>query len=122
MNIKPLLERAEFEKLATPQAGSTINLRVGDTIEAKEIAEDIVKITVSRTVASNPECIFKIFVEMSAEVKVDKEEYDKLINKNEYFKTSPIVRTMISSIATLIANMTTASQIGPMITMPMFQN
>ncbi len=121
MNIKPLLERAEFEKLSTPEKGATINLRVGDTIEFKEINEDTIKVFVSRTVASNPESLFKIYVEMSAEIKVDKEEFDKLINKNEYFKSSPITRAIIAQIATLIANMTSNSQIGPMLTMPMFQ-
>ncbi len=122
MNVKPLLERAEYEKLDAPQKGATVNLRVGDSITVVNATEEIVKVSVGRTVASSPETIFKIYVEMSAEVHVDKVEYAKIINKDEFFKTNPIVRMLVSQIATVIANLTTNSAIGPMITVPMFQN
>lgn len=121
MNAKPMLERAEFEKLDAPAKGSTVNLRVGDELNVTEVKEDVVKVSVARTVASNPECIFKIYVEMSVEILIDRKEYDNLANAEEYFKNSPVARMLASQIATVIANLTTNSAIGPMITVPMLQ-
>lgn len=121
MNVKPMLERAEFERLATPEKGATVNLRIGDEITISEISDEVVKVSVARTVASNPELIFKIFVEMSAEVLVNKKEYDELADPKEYFKKSPVARMLTAQIATVIANLTTNSAIGPMITVPMLQ-
>ncbi len=121
MNVKPMLERAEFERLATPDKGATVNLRIGDDLTVTEISEDVVKVSVARTVASNPECIFKIFVEMSAEVLVNRKEYDDLADSKEYFKKSPVARMLTAQIATIIANLTVNSAIGPMITVPMLQ-
>lgn len=121
MNVKPLLERAEFERLATPDKGATVNLRIGDDVYVTELNNEVVKVSVARTVASNPECIFKIFVEMSAEVLVNREEYDKLSDPKDFFKKSPVARMLTAQIATVIANLTVNSAIGPMITVPMLQ-
>ena len=121
MNVKPMLERAEFERLATPEKGATVNLRIGDEITISEISDEVVKVSVARTVASKPELIFKIFVEMSAEVLVNKKEYDELADPKEYFKKSSVARMLTAQIATVIANLTTNSAIGPMITVPMLQ-
>ena len=121
MNVKPMLDRAEFERLETPKNGENVNIRVGDTITVEEVKNDVIKVTVARSVVSNPEYIFKIYVEMSTEVLVDRQEYDGLANAEEYFKKSPIVRILTSHIATLISNLTTNSAIGPMITVPVFQ-
>ena len=121
MNVKPMLERAEFERLKTPENGENVNIRVGDTITIENVKEDVIKVNVARSVVSNPEYIFKIYVEMSAEVLVDKKAYEDLADKEDFFKKSPIARILTSQIATLIANLTTNSAIGPMITVPMFQ-
>ena len=121
MNAKPMLERAEFERLDAPAKGATVNLRVGDELSIKEIKEDVIKVSVARTVASNPECIFKIFVEMSAEILIDRKEYDDLASAEDYFKKSPVARMLAAQIATVIANLTANSAIGPMITVPMLQ-
>ena len=121
MNVKPILERAEFERLKTPENGENVNIRVGDTISFENMKEDVVKVTIARSVVSNPEYIFKIYVEMSAEVLVDKKAYEDLADKEDFFKKSPISRILTSQIATLIANLTTNSAIGPMITVPIFQ-
>ena len=121
MNAKPILERAEFERLDAPEQGATINLRVGDDITIKEVRDDIVKVSVARTVASNPECIFKIYVEMSADVQVDKKQYDELANAKEFFKRSPVARMLAAHIAAIIVNLTTNSAIGPLLTPPMVQ-
>lgn len=121
MNVKPMLERAEFEKLETPKNGENVNIRVGDTITVEAVKNDIIKVSVARSVVSNPEYIFKIYVEMSVEVLVDRQEYNGLADPEDYFKKSPIVRVLTSHIATIISNLTTHSAIGPMITVPVFQ-
>ena len=121
MNVKPMLERAEFERLQTPENGENVNIRVGDTLTIETVKDDVLKISVARSVVSNPEYIFKIYVEMSAEVLVDKKAYDDLAEKEDFFKKSPIARVLTSQIATVIANLTTNSAIGPMITVPIFQ-
>ena len=121
MNVRPLLERAEYEKLAAPEKGATVNLRVGDEVTVEKLSDEVVKVSVARTIASNPECIFKLFVEMSAEIIVDKDEYEKLTDKVDFFKKSPVARMLAAQIAAVIANLTANSPIGPMITVPMVQ-
>lgn len=122
MNVKPMLDRAEFERLNPPAQNANINLRVGDTLELSFLRDDVVKVGVSRSVVANPECIFKIYVEMSAEVLIDRAEYDKLSDPEDFFKKTPIARLLVSHISTVIAEMTAYSAIGPMITPPVFQN
>ena len=121
MNAKPMLERAEYEKLDPQEKGAMVNFRVGDEIKVEEVKDDIVKVTVARTIASDPECIFKAYVEMSVEIQVDKKAYDELKDKNDYFKKSPVSRLLVSQIVTVVANLTSNSAIGPMITVPMMQ-
>ncbi len=121
MNVRPMLERAEFERLDTPKNGENVNIRVGDTIKVENVKDDIVKVSIARSVVSNPEFIFKIYVEMSAEVVIDRQGYDALADAEDYFKKSPIARILTSHIATLISNLTQNSAIGPMITVPVYQ-
>lgn len=121
MNAKPMLERVEYEKLDPPAKGAMVNFRVGDDIKVEEVKDDVVKVTVARTIASDPECIFKAYVEMSIEIQVDKKAYDELKDKNDYFKKSPVSRLLVSQIVTVVANLTANSAIGPMITVPMMQ-
>ncbi len=121
MNVRPLLERAEFERLETPKNGENVNIRVGDTLTVENIKDDVVKVSIARSVVSNPEYIFKIYVEMSAEVLIDRQAYDSLADVEDYFKKSPIARVLTSHIATTLCNLTQHSAIGPMITVPVFQ-
>jgi len=121
MNVRPMLDRAEFERLETPKNGENVNIRVGDTIKVENIKDDVVKVSIARSVVSNPEFIFKIYVEMSAEVLIDRQQYDALADAEDYFKKSPIARILTSHIATLISNLTQNSAIGPMITVPVYQ-
>ena len=121
MNIKPLLTRAEFERLDAPKEGTMVNIRVGDEVEVKLINDNTARVSVARSVVADPECLFKIFVEMSADVAIEKKYFDELANPADYFKNTPICRALILHIATLIANMTTNSAIGPMVTVPTVQ-
>jgi len=121
MNVRPMLDRAEFERLETPKNGENVNIRVGDTIKVEDVRDDVVKVSIARSVVSNPEFIFKIYVEMSAEILIDRKSYDALADAEDYFKKSPVARILTSHIATLISNLTQHSAIGPMITVPVYQ-
>ena len=121
LNVRPILDRAEFERLETPKNGENVNIRVGDTIKVENVKDDVVRVTIARSVVSNPEYIFKIYVEMSSEILIDRQSYDALADAEDYFKKSPVSRIITSHIATLICNLTQHSAIGPMITVPVFQ-
>ncbi len=121
MNIKPLLDRAEFERLDAPKEGTMVNIRVGDEVTVKLLNDNVARVSVARSVVPEPECLFKIYVEMSADVAIDKKYYDELANPSDYFKNTPICRALVLQIVTLIANMTTNSAIGPMVTVPTVQ-
>ncbi len=121
MNFKPLLDRAEFERLDPPKEGTMVNIRVGDEVEVKLLNDNVARVSVARSVVPEPECLFKIFVQMSADVAIDKKYYDELAKPEDYFKNTPICRALVLHISTLIANMTTNSAIGPMVTAPAVQ-
>lgn len=121
MNIKPMLDRAEFERVEPPKNGESVNIQITDEVTVKLLNDEVAKVTVARSAMSNPERLFKLYVEMSAEVLVDKKYYDELAKPEDYFKQSPICRALISQISALIANLTTNSAIGPMITAPVVQ-
>ncbi len=121
MNIKTMLDRAEYERVTPPANGESVNIQITDEITVKLLSDEIARVTIARSAVSNPERLFKLYVEMSADVLVDKKYYDQLANPAEYFKKTPICRAIVSQIALFIANMTTNSPIGPMITAPMLQ-
>ena len=122
MNIKPMLERAEYERVEPPKNGESINIQITDEVTVKLVGEDVARVTVARSAVSNPERLFKLYVEMNCDVLIDKKYYDELKNPVEYFKKTPIVRALIAQIAALISNLTMASPIGPMITAPVVQD
>ena len=72
MNIRPMLERAEFERVEMPKQGESVNFQIGDEVTVKLIGDQVAKVSVARSVVSEPERIFKIYVEMSADVLVEK--------------------------------------------------
>ncbi len=121
MNIRPMLERAEYERVEAPKEGEAVNIQITDEVTVKLISDQVAKVTVARSAVSNPERLFKLYVEMSADVLVDKKYFDELANPVEYFKKTPICRALIVQVATTIANLTTNSPIGPMITAPVVQ-
>ena len=121
MNIKPMLDRAEFERVEPPKNGESVNIQITDEVTVKLLNDEVAKVTVARSAMSNPERLFKLYVEMSAEVLIDKKYYDELAKPEDYFKQTPIFRALISQISALIANLTTNSAIGPMITAPVVQ-
>lgn len=118
MNIRPMLDRAEFERVELPKQGESVNFQIGDEVTVKLLSDQVAKVTVSRSIVAQPERIFKIYVEMSADVMIEKKYYDELKDPADYFKHTPICRALAAQIANLISNMTVCSAIGPMITEP----
>ena len=121
MNIKPMLDRAEYERVEPPKNGESVNIQITDEVTVKLVSDEVARVSVARSAVSNPERLFKLYVEMSADVLVDKKAFSDLANPADYFKNTPICRALVSQIAALIANLTTNSPIGPMITAPMVQ-
>ena len=119
MNFKPIIEKVDYKRMAEPQPNATINMRVWDELTVERLRSDAV--TVQRNVKPEPECIFSIEVALSVEVIINTAEYDQLEDAEEYFKTSPVARVLASNIATIMAELTIHSQIGPMITSPVCQ-
>ncbi len=121
MNFKPILEKVEYKRLSEPEPNSSINMRVWDELSIERLRSDAVKVIVQRNVKPEPECIFSIEVAQSVEVIINTSEYDNLDDQEEFFKNSPVARVLASNIATILAELTIHSQIGPMITAPVCQ-
>ncbi len=121
MNFKPIIEKIDYKRLNEPQPNSSINMRVWDELSVERLRADAVKVTVQRNVKPEPECIFSIEVAQSVEVIINTSEYEELEDAEEFFKTSPVARVLASNIATILAELTIHSQIGPMITAPVCQ-
>ncbi len=121
MNFKPIIEKIDYQRLAEPQPNATINMRVWDEMEVERLRSDAVKVHLTRFVKPEPECIFSIEAKMAIEVVINTAEYDALEDGEEFFKTSAVSRVLASNIATILAELTIHSQIGPMITAPVCQ-
>lgn len=121
INIKPLLEKVDYEKLDAPKQNATINMRVWDEVKVERLRSDAVKVILQRNVKPEPNCIFSLVVSLGLEVIVDGNEYDALDDAVEYFKNSQAARVLASHIATIIGEITMHSPIGPMITAPVLQ-
>ena len=121
MNFKPLLESVSYERLDAPANNSTINMRVWDDLKVERLRSDAVKVILTRNIQPEPKCIFSLAVSMGVEVIVDQNEYERLNDAAEYFKTSQITRVLASTTAVVVSNITLHSPIGPMITAPVAQ-
>ncbi len=121
MNFKPILEKIEYSRHSEPTANSTVNMKVWDEMKVERLRQDAVKVFFKRNVKPNPATLFAFEVEMSMEVLVDGKEFDDLADAVAYFANSQVSRVLATTIATLVANITTHSQIGPMITAPVVQ-
>ena len=121
MNFKPILEHISYERLAEPQANANIEMQVWDEMEVKRLRSDAVKVTLQRNIKPSPACIFSIEAKIGVEVIVNTAEYDALEDAVEYFKTSPISRVLVNNLVTILAELTTHSQLGPIITAPLTQ-
>lgn len=121
MNFKPILEKISYERLSEPQPNANVNVQVWDEMEVKRLRSDAVKVELQRNIKPDPSCLFTIEARISVEVIVNTSEYDALEDEVEFFKTSPVARVLVNNLATIIANITMHSQLGPIITAPMCQ-
>ena len=121
MNFKPILEKITYERLSEPQPNANVNVQVWDEMEVKRLRSDAVKVCLQRNIKPDPSCLFTIEAKIGVEVIVNTAEYDAIEDEVEYFKTSPVARVLVNNLVTILANLTTHSQLGPIITAPMCQ-
>ena len=121
MNFKPILEKINYERLSEPQPNANVNVQVWDEMNVSRLRSDAVKVTLTRFIKPDPSCLFSVEATIGVEVIINTAEYDALEDAVEYFKTSPISRVLVNNIVTILANLTTHSQLGPIITAPVCQ-
>lgn len=121
MNFKPIVEKIEYARHNEPSPNSTINMKVWDEMKVERLRQDAVKVFFKRNIKPDPATLFSLEVEMSMEILVDGREFDDLADAAQYFANSQVSRVLATTVATLVANITTNSQIGPMITAPVVQ-
>ena len=121
MNFKPILESINYNRLSEPEANANVNVQVWDEMEVTRLRSDAVKVTLQRNIKPAPSCLFEVVAKIGVEVIVNTAEYDSLEDEVEFFKTSPIARVLVNNLVTILANLTTHSQLGPIITAPMCQ-
>ena len=121
MNFKPILESISYNRLSEPEANANVNVQVWDEMEVTRLRSDAVKVTLQRNIKPSPSCLFEVVAKIGVEVIVNTAEYDALEDDVEFFKTSPIARVLVNNLVTVLANLTTHSQLGPIITAPMCQ-
>ncbi|MBP3431904.1 MAG: hypothetical protein J6K39_03525 [Clostridia bacterium] len=119
--VKPMLEKIVFEKISLPQANAMINIKPEDVIEVRKVSEEIVKVTLQRTLNVTPENLMKLSVAMSIDVPVDSIAFMKLDDPKEYIKNSQPVRILISYVSHLITELSMNTILGPIVTPPNIQ-
>lgn len=119
--VKPILEKVVYEKLALPQQNATINIKPEDNINIRKISEEIVKVTLTRSLLISPSNLMKLEVTMSIDIPVDSIEFNKLPDPKDYIKNSQPVRILISYVSNVITNLTVNTILGPIVTPPNIQ-
>lgn len=118
MNFKPMLENVNFERLAAPTQNATINMQTWDEVKVERLRSDAVKVYVQRSIKPEPKSLFSLSVKFSLEVLVNTAAYEQLDDPEEFFKKSQVMQVLCSHLATMIAQITANSAIGPVITAP----
>jgi len=119
--VKPILEKIQYEKMQLPQPNATINIKPEDAIDVRKISEEVVKVTLTRTLLVSPANLMKLSVAMSIDIPVDSIEFMKLPEPKEYIKNSQPVRILVSYVSNVITNLTINTILGPIITPPNIQ-
>lgn len=119
--VKPMLENIVFDKRQLPAPNTMINIKSEDMVDVRKISEEIVKVTVQRTLVVTPENIMRVAVAMSIKIPIDSIEFMKLQAPKEYIKNSQPVRILISYISSLITDLTMHTFLGPIVTPPNIQ-
>lgn len=119
--VKPILEKIQYEKMQLPQPNATINIKPEDAIDVRKISEEVVKVTLTRTLVVSPANLMKLSVAMSIDIPVDSIEFMKLPEPKEFIKNSQPVRILVSYVSNVITNLTINTILGPIITPPNIQ-
>lgn len=119
--VKPILEKVVYEKIQLPPQNALINIKPQDEIDIRKVSEEIVKVTLTRTLLISPANLMKTAVTMSIDIPVDSIEFSKLNDPKDYIKNSQPVRILISYVSNVLTNLTINSILGPIVTPPNIQ-
>ena len=119
--VKPLLEKIVYERLQNPQNGVMVNIKPEDYIDVKKLSEEIVRVTITRSLLVSPVSLLKLSVTMTVDIPVDSIEFSRLDDPKDYIKNSRPVKIALGYVSNLITEITINSAVGPIITPPNIQ-
>ncbi len=119
--VKPMLEKIVYDKLQNPQNGVMVNIKPEDYIDVKKITEEVVRVTITRSLLVSPASLLKLSVTMSVDIPVDSIEFSRLDDPKGYIRNSQPVKIALGYISNLITEITINSAVGPIVTPPNIQ-
>lgn len=119
--VKPMLEEIVYDKLQNPQNGVMVNIKPEDYIDVKKITEEVVRVTITRSLSVSPASLLKLSVTMSVDIPVDSIEFSRLDDPKGYIRNSQPVKIALGYISNLITEITINSAVGPIVTPPNIQ-
>lgn len=119
--VKPMLEKIVYEKLNNPQNGVMVNIKPEDVIDVKKLTEEVVRVTLTRSLRVSPNSLLKLSVTMTVDIPVDSIEFSRLEDPKGYIRNSQPVKIALGYISNLITEITINSAVGPIVTPPNIQ-
>lgn len=119
--VKPMLEKIVYEKLNNPQNGVMVNIKPEDVIDVKKLTEEVVRVTLTRSLRVSPNSLLKLSVTMTVDIPVDSIEFSRLDDPKGYIRNSQSVKIALGYISNLITEITINSAVGPIVTPPNIQ-
>ena len=119
--VKPMLEKIVYEKLNNPQNGVMVNIKPEDAIDVKKLTEEVVRVTLTRSLHVSPNSLLKLSVTMTVDIPVDSIEFSRLDDPKGYIRNSQPVKIALGYISNLITEITINSAVGPIVTPPNIQ-
>lgn len=119
--VKPVLEKIVYEKLQLPHQNEVINIKPQDEIEIRKISEEVVRVTLTRSLQISPANLMKTSVTMSIDIPIDSIEFSKLSDPKDYIKNSQPVRILVAYVSNVLTNLTINTILGPIVTPPNIQ-
>lgn len=119
--VKPMLEKIVYEKLNNPQNGVMVNIKPEDIIDVKKLTEEVVRVTLTRSLRVSPNSLLKLSVTMTVDIPVDSIEFSRLEDPKGYIRNSQPVKIALGYISNLITEITINSAVGPIVTPPNIQ-
>lgn len=119
--VKPMLEKIVYEKLNNPQNGVMVNIKPEDVIDVKKLAEEVVRVTLTRSLRVSSNSLLKLSVTMTVDIPVDSIEFSRLDDPKGYIRNSQPVKIALGYISNLITEITINSAVGPIVTPPNIQ-